>query len=104
MWGKLLRWAVLVIVTAMLAGHVSELFDHWDHTLRTGREADYTLVVLAACAGLEIVIAGSLLRFLGLFARPARCSVRRRPALTETGFAETAPAGPSPPLLLSFRI
>jgi|SRR5579864_6113823 len=104
MLGRVLRWAALIIVAAMLTGHVTELFDHWDHTLRTGREADYTLVVLAACAGIEIVIAGNLLRFFR--ALPAQGGVRaqHRPALLEPAFAETSVAGPSPPLLISLRI
>jgi hypothetical protein len=104
MWGRLLRWAVLIILVAMMAGQVTELFDHWDHTLRTGREADYTLVVLAACAGLQLVIARSLVNFIrGLCAQddsPAEPSF----FLFQISFAETPVAGPSPPLLLSLRI
>ena len=105
MWGKPLRWAVLIIVAAMLCGHVTELFDHWDHTLRTGREADYTLVVLAACAGLEIVLArGLIVFFTGMRALrslpPAPSSLK-----FQIVFPETLVAGPSPPLLpLSLRI
>ncbi|HEV2116274.1 MAG TPA: hypothetical protein VGR48_09640 [Terriglobales bacterium] len=101
---RLLRCAVLIILAAMLAGHVTELFDHWDHTLRTGREADYTLVVLAACAGLEVVIARSLVTFFrGL--RGIESSAAEQPFSTFwTIFSEIPVAGPSPPLLLTLRI
>lgn len=104
MAGRVLRCAVLLILAAMLSGHVSELFDHWDHTLRTGREADYTLVVIAACAGLELVVARALVTFF-------------RGQQIERGFPAEAPpssfgvitadvliAGPSPPLAVSLRI
>lgn len=104
MLGRLLRWAALIIVAAMLTGHVTELFDHWDHTLRTGREADYTLVVLAACAGLEIVLAGTLLRFFRVLPALQNPRLGYRPAPLDPSFAETPVAGPSPPLLFSLRI
>src|SRR5579864_8026019 len=46
-----LRWGVVLAVVAMLGGHFTELFDRWDHTLRTGKDADYAVVMVAACAG-----------------------------------------------------
>jgi len=105
MWGRSLRWAVLIIVAAMLCGHVSELFDRWDHTLRTGREADYTLVVLAACAGLEIVLARTLITlFTGLRA-PRNLAAEPSSLTFQIIWAETLVTGLSPPVLpLSLRI
>src|SRR5439155_4550026 len=35
-------------------------FDHWDHTIQTGNDTEYTLVILALCAG----VAYSLARFI----------------------------------------
>jgi hypothetical protein len=104
MAGRVLRCAVLLIVAAMLSGHVSELFDHWDHTLRTGREADYTLVVIAACAGLEVVLALTLVRLFRVL-QAERLSPGE-PSLMTSGVtaANILVAGPSPPLLLSLRI
>jgi len=105
MWGKPLRWAVLIIVAAMLCGHVTELFDHWDHTLRTGREADYTLVVLAACAGLEIVLARSLIVFFTGMRALGRLPTAPSSLKFQIVSPETLVTGPSPPLLpLSLRI
>lgn len=104
MAGRVLRWAVLLILMAMLSGHVSELFDHWDHTMRTGREADYTLVVIGACAGLELVLARALITlFRGLQAERLSCGEQ---PLKACGVITASPllAGPSPPLLLSLRI
>src|SRR5579862_5508334 len=98
MWGRSLRWAVLIIVAAILCGHVSELFDHWDHTLRTGREADYTLVVLAACAGLEIVLARTLIAFFTGLRAPRDLAEPSSPTF-QIIWAETLVTGPSPPAL-----
>jgi hypothetical protein len=36
---------------------VLEMFDHWDHTLQTGNDTEYTLVVLAVCVGLAFSLA-----------------------------------------------
>lgn len=105
MWGKPLRWAVLIIVAGMLCGHVTELFDHWDHTLRTGREADYTLVVLAACAGLQIVLARALLAFVTGVLASGTLPARSSSSALQMVAAETKITGPSPPLFpLSLRI
>jgi hypothetical protein len=49
----------LVVLTICLVCHVAEIFDQWDHTLQTGDDTEYTLVVLALCAG----VAYSLKRF-----------------------------------------
>lgn len=105
MAGRVLRCAVLLIVAAMLSGHVSELFDHWDHTLRTGREADYTLVVLAACAGLEIVLARTLIVFFTGLRAPGNTAAEPSSPTFPIIWAETLVTGPSPPPLpLSLRI
>lgn len=46
----------LLALLMILGGHVTELFDHWDRTLQTGREIDYTVVVVAA-AGASVLLA-----------------------------------------------
>jgi hypothetical protein len=46
---------MLVLVVAMFAGHITELFDQWDHTMQTGRDADYTIVMIAAAVGLCLI-------------------------------------------------
>lgn len=60
MRGFLLRSAVLIVMAAMFGGHVSELFDRWDHTLRTGKDADYAVVMVAACAGFALAAGKSI--------------------------------------------
>lgn len=104
MVGRVLRCAVLLVVAAMLCGHVSELFDHWDHTMRTGREADYTLVVIAACAGLELVVARALVTFFRARQIETVLPGEASPSLFGAITPDALLAGPSPPLLLSLRI
>ncbi len=57
----LLHSAALIILAGMLGGHITELFDHWDHTMQTGRETDYTVVVLAASVGVVFAVGKRLL-------------------------------------------
>lgn len=42
--------ATLVLAVCLVC-HVSEIFDQWDHTLQTGDDTEYTLVVIALCVG-----------------------------------------------------
>ena len=39
-----------------------ELFDQWDHTLQTGNDTEYTLVVLALCVGFAFSMPGVYVR------------------------------------------
>jgi uncharacterized membrane protein SpoIIM required for sporulation len=57
MRGVVLRAVMLFLIAAMFGGHITELFDRWDHTARTGQDSDYTVVVIAACAALVFVAA-----------------------------------------------
>lgn len=38
-------------------GHLSELFDKWDHTLQTGSDIEYTSVIVVLVVGAVIVSA-----------------------------------------------
>lgn len=42
---------VLVVATC-LACPISEMFDHWDHTARTGKDTESTLVLVALSVGM----------------------------------------------------
>lgn len=61
----LLRWVIVLAVAVMLCGHVTELFDRWDHTLTTGTDADYSIVFVAACAGSVFMVANYVSSLLG---------------------------------------
>ena|SRR5690348_8916929 len=104
MMSRFLRCVVLIILAAMLAGHVTELFDHWDHTLRTGKDADYTMVMVAACAGLAFAIAKRLPCLARSLRRIEGLPLPLRSLFCPVLFQEIASTGPSPPLMVSLRI
>jgi hypothetical protein len=51
--------ATVILVTCLVCPLV-ELFDNWDHTVQTGNDTEYDLVVLALCVG----VAYSFARFI----------------------------------------
>src|SRR5438034_11519587 len=81
MRSRLLHVGIVFILVVCLVCPLVELFDHWDHTIQTGNDTEYTLVILALCAG----VAYSLARFivkpapLGIVAKEiGRASCRER--------------------------
>jgi len=64
-----LRIFALIVLLLTVGGHISEFFDTWDHTLQTGREADYTVVLIAAVVGSVFLAVSSA---HALRRRPAR--------------------------------
>ena len=53
---RLVKVAILLLVLICLWGHVAEIFDHWDQTLETGSDSEYSLVLLALSAGAVLVL------------------------------------------------
>jgi hypothetical protein len=51
--------AALALLTCLICPLV-EMFDTWDHTIQTGNDTEYTLVILALCVG----VAYSFARFI----------------------------------------
>ena len=47
---------MIALVTCFVCP-VVEMFDHWDHTLQTGNDTEYTLVLLALCVGMVCALA-----------------------------------------------
>jgi len=39
---------------------VVEMFDHWDHTIQTGNDTEYALVVVALCIGTSYAFARAI--------------------------------------------
>ncbi|MFI5176548.1 MAG: hypothetical protein ACHQKY_16935 [Terriglobia bacterium] len=52
------RITATIALIICFACPVIEMFDHWDHTLQTGNDTEYTLVVLALCVGLAFSMTG----------------------------------------------
>jgi hypothetical protein len=95
--------ATVILVTCLVCPLV-ELFDNWDHTVQTGNDTEYALVVLALCVGVaysfaRFIFKPALLGFLAksLFASCAQKSFFSAPSsFTSLLFDATS----SPPLPL----
>ena len=68
----LLPSVALLILAGILGGQITELFDHWDHTLQTGRDVDYTVVVIAACVGVVFAVGKKLVSVSWRFLVPVK--------------------------------
>ncbi len=53
----------MLVLAICLVCPLVEVFDHWDHTMQTGNDTEYGLVVLALCVG----VAYSFSRFIANF-------------------------------------
>ena len=64
---------VTLIIATIFLCPVSEMFDHWDHTAKTGKDTESSLMLVAECAGAAIAILHSASVFMPGFltARPA---------------------------------
>jgi hypothetical protein len=48
---QLLQFGAFLLLLVCLCGHIAETFDFWDHTLQTGNDIEYSLVMVALIAG-----------------------------------------------------
>jgi len=60
MRSRTLRIVAVLALLVCFVCPVLETFDTWDHTMQTGSDTEYTLVVLALCVG----VAYSFARFI----------------------------------------
>lgn len=63
---RLLHFGTAVILTLCIWGHVSELFDQWDNTFRTGKDVEYSTVIVALVMGAVICFAHFAAVVIGL--------------------------------------
>src|SRR5258708_33328437 len=54
--------AVIALVICFVCPAL-EMFDHWDHTLQTGNDTEYTVVLLALCVGMVCALARLIVIF-----------------------------------------
>jgi hypothetical protein len=47
---------VTLVLVVCLVCPLTELFDQWDHTLQTGNDSEYTVVILALCVGVAFLL------------------------------------------------
>ena len=95
---KLLQLVAAVVLALCGWGHVSELFDHWDNTFKTGNDIEYSTVIVVLIAGAVVGFVRFAFMVLtatwgALHVRPSLAVAAARPNSTEL-------IGPSPPLPL----
>lgn len=94
--------AVTLVLLACLVCPLVEMFDHWDHTVQTGNDTEYTFVLLALCVGIAYSFARFILHFSSRLsasedlANSSSCQLLR---LILTGFVSITPIPLSPPVL-----
>ena len=47
---------VTLVLVVCLVCPLAEMFDQWDHTLQTGNDSEYALVILALCVGVSFLL------------------------------------------------
>ena len=93
----MVQLAAALILVVCLGSCVSEIFDHWDHTMQTGHDTESTLVMLASLAGAVLVMARVVAR-----AAPRTCRLFHSPYVCREagGIPQAITSGASPPLSL----
>jgi hypothetical protein len=61
MQSSLTRVVIGVALLICLVCPLLEVFDHWDNTLQTGNDTEYTLVILSLCIGSTFCVARLIL-------------------------------------------
>lgn len=70
---------MVVALAVIVGGHLTELFDRWDQTLRTGQDSDYAVVLVAVSAAAVFIVGKSsraLRRLIHVVIDNVPCSVR----------------------------
>lgn len=57
------QMTVALVLLTVLVCPLVEMFDDWDHTVQTGSDTEYTLVVLGLCIGVTYTFARFVLKF-----------------------------------------
>jgi hypothetical protein len=91
---------VALVIATILLCPICEMFDRWDHTAKTGKDTESSLMLVAECAGAAIAVIHSASAFLPAFvvARPAVVSSSPLPRF-RCSAAETFRFPESPPPL-----
>lgn len=95
---------VIVIIAALLLCPISEMFDHWDHSGRTHKDTESSLMMLAECAGAAIAILHAGSSFLPRLIEGKPVVVRRTARFRSVSFEPRVHHPPESPPLLPLRI
>jgi hypothetical protein len=56
---------MILVLAICFVCPVVEMFDQWDHTVETGNDTEYALVVVALCVGTAYALARAFLMIAG---------------------------------------
>jgi hypothetical protein len=102
MRSRALRIIATVILVTCLVCPLVEMFDNWDHTMQTGNDTEYVLVVLALCVGVAYSFARLIFKsaLFGFVPKSVFPSCAQNPLLsTPCSFTLLVFDATSPPLL-----
>jgi len=95
---QLLEFGAFLLLLVCLCGPIAETFDFWDHTLETGNDIEYSLVMVALVAGAGFglaQVAGMVMRTVSLtscllssFVASCSCAP---PPVASTGYSPPQP-------------
>lgn len=94
---SLVQIGAVLILAVCVTGHVSEIFDHWDHTLQTGNDIDYSTVIVALIAGAVLGlahVAARLMRAASVTFRLLPLFIVSFPSSPSLGFTGYSPPPP----------
>ena len=94
----MLYLGTVLVLTLSIWGHVSELFDHWDNTFRTGNDIEYGTVIVALLVGavlcfahLVVIVARSRTTIAPLLPRLPVCAAPVPAIASFTAYSPPAP-------------
>ena len=93
---RLIHYGATLILTLCIWGHVSEIFDHWDNTLQTGNDIEYSTVIVVLIAGAVIGFARFVVRLLRTVYEES-CLMALAAAYPPSAVGPAALIGHSPP-------
>jgi len=102
MRSRALRIIATVILVTCLVCPLVEMFDNWDHTMQTGNDTEYALVVLALCVGVAYSFARLIFKsaLFGFVPKSVFASCSQKSLLSAPGsFTLRVFDATSPPLL-----
>src|SRR5438477_9781175 len=101
MGSRVSRIMVTVVLLTCLICPLVEMFDNWDHTIQTGNDTEYGLVVLALCVGVAYSFARFIFKsaLLGFIAKSVFVSCAQKSFLSAACSFTLLFDAPSPPPL-----
>ena len=94
----LLQFGAFLLLVVCLCGHLAETFDFWDHTLQTGNDIEYGLVIVALVAGagfglvhVAAIAMSTLSLKAGLLSSFVISSANTPPPFPSTGYSPPQP-------------